>query len=76
LEELVQTALDRDARDLADRGDLGMILYRQGRSAEAVATLEPAIAGHPDPVDRAWWRIFLAMSQHHLGQSRAAQESY
>jgi hypothetical protein len=27
-------------------------------------------------VDRARWRIFLAMSQHHLGQSRADQESY
>jgi hypothetical protein len=27
-------------------------------------------------VDRARWRIFLAISQYHLGQSRAAQESY
>jgi tetratricopeptide (TPR) repeat protein len=76
MEELVHTALDHDSRDLADCGNLGMILYRQGRYAEAVASLEPAIAGQPDPVDRAWWRIFLAMSQHHLGQSRAAQENY
>ena len=74
--ELVRTALRHDPANLADRGDLGMILYRQGRYPEAVASLEPAIAGHPDPVDRARWRIFLAMSQHHLGQSRAAQESY
>jgi hypothetical protein len=26
-------------------------------------------------VQRARWRIFLAMSQHHLGQARTAQES-
>ena len=74
--ELLRTALGRDAANLADRGDLGMILYRQGRYAEARAALEPAIAGHPEAVDRARWRIFLAMSQHHLGQARAAQENY
>jgi WD40 repeat protein/Tfp pilus assembly protein PilF len=74
--EVVRTALDHDPANLADRGDLGMILYRQGRYAEAVASLEPAIAGHQDPVDRAWLRIFLAMSQYHLGQSRAAKENY
>jgi tetratricopeptide (TPR) repeat protein len=75
-EELVRMALSRDATNFADCGDLGMILYRQGRYAEAVAALEAAIAGHVDAVERARWRIFLAMSQHHLGQSRAAQESY
>jgi tetratricopeptide (TPR) repeat protein len=74
--ELVRTALGHDPANLAHRGDLGMILYRQARYSEAVAALEPAIGGNVDHVDRAWWRIFLAMSQHHLGQSRAAQESY
>jgi hypothetical protein len=74
--ELLHTALDRDATKLAYRGDLGIILYRQGRSAEAVASLEPAIGAHPDPVDRARWRIFLAMSQYHPGRTRAAQDSY
>jgi hypothetical protein len=53
-----------------------MILYRQGRYAEAVASIEQAIGAHPGQVERAFWRIFLAMSQHHLGQSRAAQENY
>jgi WD40 repeat protein len=74
--ELAHRALRLDASSFVDRGDLGMILYRQGRYAEAVASIEPAIRAHPDPVNRAWWRIFLAMSQHHLGRSRAAQESY
>jgi tetratricopeptide (TPR) repeat protein len=74
--ELLRTALRRDAANVTFRGDLGIVLYRQGRYPEAVESLEPAIGGHPDPVDRARWRIFLAMSQHHLGQSRAAQESY
>ena len=53
-----------------------MILYRLGRYPEAVASLEPAIAGHVDPVDRVRWRIFLAISQYRLGQSQAAQDSY
>jgi WD40 repeat protein len=75
-EELVRAALRRDPASLADLGDLGMILYRQGRYPEAIAALEPAVSGRPDPVDHACWRIFLAMSQHHLGQSRAAKESY
>jgi tetratricopeptide (TPR) repeat protein len=74
--ELVQMALDHGTRNLADRGDLGMILYRQGRYAEAVASIEQAIGAHPDPVDRAAWRIVLAMCQHQLGQSRAARENY
>jgi Tfp pilus assembly protein PilF len=74
--ELLRTAPHRDATNLAFQGDLGMILYRLGRYSEAVATLEPAIGAHPDASDRARWGIFLAMSQHHLGQSRAAQESY
>ena len=38
-EELVRTALDHDAGNLADRGDLGIILYRHGRYREAVAVL-------------------------------------
>jgi tetratricopeptide (TPR) repeat protein len=74
-EVLVRAALRRDAANPADRGHLGMILYRQGRYAEAIASLEPAIAGHSDAVDRARWRIFLAMSQHRLDQARAAQEN-
>jgi hypothetical protein len=74
--ELPRTALSHNARNLADRGDLGMIVYCQGRYAEAAASIEQAIGAHPNPVDRAWLRIFLAMSQHHLGQSRAAQENY
>jgi tetratricopeptide (TPR) repeat protein len=74
--ELVRMAQSRGTSSLTSRGDLGMILCRQGRYAEAVASLEPAIAGHPDALDRARWRIFLAMSQHHRGRSRAAQESY
>jgi hypothetical protein len=53
-----------------------MILYRHGRYTEAVAALEKAIALHHDPVDRARWRIFLAMSQSHLGQTPAAEECY
>jgi hypothetical protein len=43
-----------------------MILYRQARFSEAVEALEAAIGAHADPVDRARWRIFLAMSQHHV----------
>jgi tetratricopeptide (TPR) repeat protein len=74
--ELVRAGLRRDAANLTCRGDVGMILYRQGRYAEAIETLEPAIQAHPDPLQTAWWRIFLAMSQHHLGHSRAAEESY
>jgi WD40 repeat protein/Tfp pilus assembly protein PilF len=74
--ELLRTALGRDAAKLAFRGDFGMVLYRQGHYPEAAAALEPAIAGHPDAADRARWRIFLAMSQHHLGRSRAALVSY
>jgi tetratricopeptide (TPR) repeat protein len=74
--ELVRTALRHDPANLADHGDLGMILYRQGRYPEAVASLEPAVRAHTGSVERARWRIFLAMSQHRLGQSRAAQESY
>jgi tetratricopeptide (TPR) repeat protein len=75
-EELLRRALRLDASSFVDRGDLGIVLYRQGRYAEAVESLEPAIRRHSDPVDRAWLRVFLAMSQHHLGQSRAAQENY
>ena len=74
--ELVQKALRLDPKNLAHRGDLGMVLYRQARYPESVATLEPAIDAHPEAVDRARWRIFLAMGQHRLGQSRAALESY
>jgi tetratricopeptide (TPR) repeat protein len=74
--ELLRAAPSHDATNLAYRGDLGMIMYRQGHYAEAVASLEPAIVSHPDAVERARWRIFLAMSQHHLGQSRAARDSY
>jgi WD40 repeat protein len=74
--ELLRAAQRRDPTNLAYGGDLGMIRYRQGRYQEAVAALELAIGGHTDPMDQARWRIFLAMSQHHLGQSRAAQESY
>jgi WD40 repeat protein/Tfp pilus assembly protein PilF/tRNA A-37 threonylcarbamoyl transferase component Bud32 len=74
--ELVHAALRRDAVNVTCRGDLGMILYRQGHYLEAVESLEQAIGAHPDAVDRARWRIVLAMSQHHLGQSRAAQENY
>jgi WD40 repeat protein len=74
--ELLRTSLGHDATNLAYRGDLGMIMYRQSRYAEAVESLQAAIGAHADRVDRARWRIFLAMSQHHLGQSRAAQESY
>jgi WD40 repeat protein len=74
--ELLRASPGHDTTNLAYRGDLGMILYRQGRYAEAVASIEQVIGAHPDPGDRAWWRIFLAMSQHHLGQSRAAQENY
>jgi WD40 repeat protein len=73
---LARAAHRRDPADLAGQGDLGMILYRQGHYAEAVASLEPAARSHADPVERARWRIFLAMSQHCLGQTRAAQESY
>jgi Tfp pilus assembly protein PilF len=72
----VRKALDHDARNLANRGDLGMVLYRQTRYPGAAESLEQAIDGHPDAVDRARWWIVLAMSQHRLGQSRAAQESY
>jgi hypothetical protein len=53
-----------------------MVLYRQARYIEAVESLERAIGQHPGAADRARWRIFLAMSQDHLGQSRAAQENY
>ena len=53
-----------------------MVLYRQTRYPGAAESLEQAIDGHPDAVDRARWRIFLAMSQAHLGQTRAAQDSY
>src|SRR5262249_11706863 len=65
-----------DPGNLADRGDLGMVLYRQGRYREAISSLEPAVRAHTDPVDRARWQVFLAMSQHRLGNLRAAQESY
>jgi tetratricopeptide (TPR) repeat protein len=74
--ELLPAAPSHDVTNLAYRGDLGMIMYRQSRYAEAVASLEPAIVSHPNAVERARWRIFLAMSQHHLGQSRAARDSY
>jgi tetratricopeptide (TPR) repeat protein len=74
--EVLGTAFRRDATNVAYHGDLGMILYRQGRYAEAVASIERAIGAQPDALDRVWLRIFLAMSQHHLGQSRAAQENY
>jgi hypothetical protein len=74
--ELLRTGRGPEAAKLAFRGDLGMILYRQGRFAEAVTSIEQAIGVHLDPVDWARWRIFLAMSQFHLGQSRAAQENY
>jgi tetratricopeptide (TPR) repeat protein len=74
--ELLRTAPGHGATNLAYRGDLGMIMYRQSRYAEAVEALEAAIGAPADRVDRARWGIFLAMSQHHLGQSRAAQENY
>ena len=74
--ELCADGPGHETTKAAYRGDLGIILYRQGRYPEAVASLEPAIDAHTDPVDRARWRIFLAMSQPHLGQSRAARESY
>jgi WD40 repeat protein len=74
-EGLMRAALDRGAGDPAARGDLGMIRHRQGRHAEAVESLEQAIREHQDPVDRARWRIVLAMSQHHLGRTQAARES-
>jgi serine/threonine protein kinase/WD40 repeat protein len=74
--DLLRTALDRGAANPADRGDLGMVLYRQARYAEAVEALESALGGQPDAADRTRWRIFLAMSQNHLGRSQAARESY
>jgi tetratricopeptide (TPR) repeat protein len=73
---LVSVALRNGAGDVFDRGHLGIIHYRKGRFAEAVASLEQAIAGQADPVERARWRIFLAMSQRRLGQSRNVQQSY
>ncbi len=51
--ELLRTALDRGAGNPADRGDLGIVLYRQARHAEAVESLESAIGGQPDAADRA-----------------------
>jgi WD40 repeat protein/tRNA A-37 threonylcarbamoyl transferase component Bud32 len=74
--ELLRTAPGHDATNLAYRGDLGMIMYRQSRYAAAVEALEAALGTHADRVDRTRWRIFIAMSQHHLGQSRAAQANY
>jgi WD40 repeat protein/Tfp pilus assembly protein PilF len=74
--ELLRTALQRDATNLTYRGDEGMILYRQGCYTEAVASLEPAIDAGSDAVDRARWRIFVAMSRHHIGQMHAARDSY
>ena len=53
-----------------------MILYRQSRYDEAIEPLEQAIGVHPDPLDRGRWRIILAMSQFHVGQVRAAEDSY
>jgi tetratricopeptide (TPR) repeat protein len=74
--ELVHMALRLDATNLAYRGDLGIVLYRKGCYAQAVESLELALGAHSDSVDRARWRIFLAISQHYLGRSRFAQESY
>lgn len=72
--ELSRTALDRDPGNPADRGDLGMSLYRPARSAEAARAIEQAIERRPDAVDRARRRIFLAMSRDRLGQSQAARQ--
>jgi WD40 repeat protein len=74
--ELVRASLRQNPADFAACGDLGIMSYRQTRYAEAVESLERAVKASTGSVERARWRMFLAMSQHRLGQSRAAQESY
>jgi WD40 repeat protein len=74
--DLVRATPGRATANLEDHGDLGMILYRQSHYAEAIEPLQKAISGHTDPLERARWRIILAMSQFHVGQARAADDSY
>jgi WD40 repeat protein/tRNA A-37 threonylcarbamoyl transferase component Bud32 len=74
--ELLRAALRLDARNPVALGDLGIVLFREARYREAIESLEPAIRAHPDRVDRARWRAFLALSLAHLGRSGEARESY
>jgi Tfp pilus assembly protein PilF len=73
--DLVRQALLRADADSAFHGDLGMVLYRQGRYAEAGPALERSLAaakGESDAVDL----FFLAMTRHRLAETTAARADF
>jgi tetratricopeptide (TPR) repeat protein len=49
-ERMIREAVEGEPENAAYRDSLGWVLYRLGRFPEAVAELEKAVAGEPDPV--------------------------
>jgi uncharacterized protein HemY len=54
---------------------LGVALYRAGRHAQAIATLEQSLAATKGQI-AAFDLFFLAMARHRLGQTVQARDSF
>ena len=72
---LAQRAVELAPGEAIYLNTLGVVLYRTGRYAEAIATLERSLAAGRGQSD-AFDLFFLAMAHHRLGHQDQARDRY